>query len=74
MDMKLTRPALEKVVRKLRQADRLLAKKIPLAEVMRHLEISYQTYQRWRSHYGAMQLDEVARLKTLEQENDCLLK
>ena len=69
MDMKRTRHTPEQIVRKLREADRLLAESIPLAEVMRHLEISHQTYQRWRSQYGAMRPDDVARLKTLEQEN-----
>ena len=67
--MKRTRHTPEQIVRKLREADRLLAESIPLAEVMQHLEISHQTYQRWRSHYGVMRPDDVARLKTLEQEN-----
>jgi putative transposase len=67
--MKRTRHTSEQIVRKLREADRLLAENIPLAEVMRYLEISHQTYQRWRSQYGAMRFDDVARLKTLEQEN-----
>jgi len=67
--MKRTRHTPEQIVRKLREADRLLAENIPLAEVMRHLENSHQTYQRWRSQYGAMRPDDVARLKTLEQEN-----
>jgi len=44
MDMKLTRHTPEQIVRELRVADRLLAESIPLAEVMRHLEISHQTY------------------------------
>jgi hypothetical protein len=54
--MKRTRHAPEQIVRKLREADRLLAESIPLAEVMRHLEISHQTYQRWRSCCGASDL------------------
>ena len=54
MDMKRTRHTPEQIVRKLREADRLLAESIPLAEVMRHLEIPHQTYQRWRGQYGAM--------------------
>ena len=69
MEMKRTRHTPEQIVRKLREADRLLAESLPLAEVIRHLEISHQTYQRWRSQYGAMRPDDVARLKTLEQEN-----
>ena len=69
MEMKRTRHTPEQIVRKLREADRLLAENTPLAEVMRHLEISHQTYQRWRIQYGSMRPDDVARLKTLEQEN-----
>ena len=53
MYMKLTRHTPEQIVRKLRETDRLLAESIPLALVMRHLEIFHQTYQRWRSQYGA---------------------
>ena len=41
--MKRTRYSPEQIVRKLRETDRLLAENIPLAEEMRHLEISYQT-------------------------------
>lgn len=40
-------------MRELREADRLIAESILLAEVIRHLEISHQMYQRWRSQYGA---------------------
>jgi hypothetical protein len=41
MDMKRTRHRPEQIVRKLREADRLLAENISLAEVLRHLEISH---------------------------------
>jgi putative transposase len=41
----------EQVVRKLRKADRLLAEGSDLNAVCRHLEVSVQTYQRWRAHY-----------------------
>ena len=67
--MKRTRHTPGQIVHKLREADRLLAENIPRAEVMRHLEISDQTYQWWRSQYGAMRPDDVAQVKTLEQEN-----
>jgi len=67
--MKRTRRTPEQIVRKLRKAERLMAENIPFAEVMRHLEISYQIYQRWRNQYGTMRPDDVARLKTMEQEN-----
>ena len=70
--MKQTRHAPEQIVQKLREADQLLADNISPAEVMRHLEISHQTYQRRRSQYEAMRPDDVARLKTLEQESSRL--
>jgi Transposase len=44
----------EQVVRKLREADRLLAEGGDVAGVCRHLKVSVQTYQRWRSQYKAM--------------------
>jgi putative transposase len=39
----------EQVVRKLREADKLLAKGAEVADVCRHFEVSIQTYQRWRA-------------------------
>jgi putative transposase len=59
----------EQVVRKLREADRLLAEGAEVEDVCRHLEVSIQTYQRWRAQYKAMRPDDVARLKQLEKEN-----
>ena len=59
----------EQVVRKLREADRLLNEGADVATVCRHLEVSEQTYHRWRQQYGSMQADDVKRLKELEHEN-----
>ena len=59
----------EQVVRKLREADRLLAEGKDVAEVARHLQVSEQTYHRWRAQYGGMKADDVKRLKELEAEN-----
>jgi transposase-like protein len=59
----------EQIVRKLREADRLLAEGADLDAVCRHLEISVQTYQRWRSQFKAMRPEDVVRLKALEKEN-----
>ena len=59
----------EQIVRKLREADRLLAEGKDLEEVARHLEVSEPTYHRWRAQYGAMKADDVRRLKELEVEN-----
>jgi putative transposase len=67
--MKRARHTPDQIVRKLREADRLLAEGVPVPEVSRHLEVSVPTYQRWRSQYSAMRPDDVARLKNLEKEN-----
>ncbi|HEY8870197.1 MAG TPA: transposase, partial [Candidatus Limnocylindrales bacterium] len=44
----------EQIVRKLREADRLQAEGADVDGVCRHLEVSVQTYQRWRSQFKAM--------------------
>jgi putative transposase len=59
----------EQVVRKLRDADRLLGEGIELPEVVKQLEVSEQTYYRWRNQFGGMKADDVKRLKELEAEN-----
>ena len=47
--MKGKRHTPEQIVRKLREADRLLAEGADVDAVCRHLEVSVQTYQRWRA-------------------------
>ena len=59
----------EQVVRKLREADRLLGEGIELPEVFKQLEVSEQTYYRWRNQFGGMKAEDVKRLKELETEN-----
>ena len=59
----------EQVVRKLREADRLLGEGMELPEVVKQLEVSEQTYYRWRNQFGGMKAEDVKRLKELEAEN-----
>ena len=59
----------EQVVRKLREADRLLGEGMELPEVFKQLEVSEQTYYRWRNQFGGMKAEDVKRLKELEAEN-----
>ena len=40
-----------------------------MAEVVRELGLSEQTYYRWRKEYGGMKVSQARRLKELEQEN-----
>ena len=59
----------EQIVRKLREADRMLAEGSELSEVAKALEVSEATYHRWRAQFGGMKADDVKRLKELEREN-----
>src|SRR5271166_7050588 len=55
----------EQIVRKLREADRMLAEGTETPEVCKALEVSEATYHRWRAQYGGMKADDVKRLKEL---------
>jgi len=59
----------DQILAKLRDADVMLADGLLLEEVAKKLEISEQTYHRWRNQYGGMKGPEVKRLKELEKEN-----
>ncbi len=67
--MKRTRHTPEQVIRKLRDADRMLAEQKSIAEVAKELGVSENTYHRWRNQYGGMKADDAKRLKELEREN-----
>ena len=62
----------EQVVRKLTQADRLLAEGKEVADVCRALQVSEATYHRWRNQFGGLKADDAKRLKELERENATL--
>jgi len=67
--MKQRRHTPEQVIRKLAEGEKLLAEGKTIEEVSRHLEISEQTWHRWRNQYGGMKADDAKRLKELEREN-----
>ena len=46
-----------------------LGRGLPVPQVCKKLNISEQTYYRWRKEYGGLRLDQAKRLKALEQEN-----
>jgi len=64
----------DQIIRKLREGEKLLGEGKDLAEVCKHLEISEQSWHRWRNQYGGMKADEAKRLKELERENARLKK
>ena len=63
--MKRRRHTPEQVIRKLREADRLLAEGKAIGEVCRHLEVSEPTYHRWRNQFGGIKADDAKSLKEL---------
>jgi len=67
--MKRRRHTPEQVIRKLREAERLLGEGKTIPEAAKAIEISEQTYHRWRNQYGGMKADDAKRLKELEREN-----
>ena len=64
----------EQVVRKLRDAEALLNSGKTIGEACQVLEVSEQTYHRWKKKYGGMKVEEAKRLEELEQENGRLKK
>ena len=72
--MKRKRHTSEQIIRKLREAERLKAEGHDIAHICQKLEISAQTYHRWKNAYGGMSEDQAKRLKEMQQENARLKK
>lgn len=67
--MKRKRHSPEQIIRKLRDADRMLSEGKDIAAVCQALEVAEATFHRWRNQYGGMKGDDAKRLKELEIEN-----
>jgi transposase-like protein len=72
--MKRKKHTPEQIIRKLREADAMLSAGKTIGQVAQALEISEQTFHRWRNQYGGMKAEEAKRLKELEGENKRLKK
>ncbi len=72
--MKRHRHSPEQALRKVREGERLLNEGTDLTEVLRTLEISEATWNRWRAQYAGMKGEDMKRLKELEAENRRLKK
>jgi putative transposase len=64
----------EQIIKKLREAEAMLATGMTIGQVAQTLEISEQTFHRWRKQFGGMKAEEAKRLKKLEEENKRLKK
>ena len=67
--MKRKRHNPEQIIRKLREADRMLSEGKDIAAVCQALEVSEATFHRWRNQYGGMKANEAKHLKELQIEN-----
>jgi transposase-like protein len=69
IELKRRRHTPEQIIRKLREAEKMLGEGKTTAEAAKALGVSEQTFHRWRNQYGGMKADDVKRLKQLEKEN-----
>ena len=68
------RQGAEQIIPKLREAEVELARGLKVPQVCKKLEVTEQTYYRWRKKYGGLRMDQAKRLKDLERENARLKK
>jgi len=68
--MKRKRFSVEQIVAIVKQAEMGL----PVAELIRRVGISEQTFYRWKKHYTGLEVDQVRLLKQLQDENGRLKK
>jgi transposase-like protein len=64
----------EQIIAKLREAEVLLSQGQTVAQACKTIEISEQTYYRWRREYGGMDVTQAKQFKELEKENARLKK
>ncbi len=62
----------EQIIRMLREVEILLGQGQTVAQAVKHIDVTEQTYYRWRKKYGEMQVDQAKRLRELEKENNRL--
>ena len=63
------RPSAEQVVLMLRQIEVQTAQGKSIAVACKEVDVSEQSYYRWRNEYGGLKVDQAKRMKDLEREN-----
>ena len=56
------------IIHKLREAAVLLAQGQSVQQAARQIEVTEQTYYRWRKEYGGLRVHQAKRFKALERE------
>ncbi len=67
--MPMKRYKAEQIVTLLRQIEVGIANGKPTPQACKEVEITQQTYYRWRKEFGGLKLDQAKRMKELEREN-----
>ncbi len=60
--MSRQRHTADQIIGKLREAEVLQAKGMPMEEVLRQLGVSDATYYEWRKEYGGLRVDQATQL------------
>ena len=58
----------EQIIGCLRQAEVMVGQGRSIQEALREIDVTANTYYRWRKEYGGLGLDQARRMKDLEQE------
>ena len=64
----------EEIIHKLREVEISNSQGKSMADSIRQIGVSEQTYYRWRKNYGGMGIDQLKELKSLQKENERLRK
>jgi len=67
--MSRKRHPIDQIITKLREAEVRIARGETIAQACKAIEVTEQTYYRWRKQYGGLKSDQAKRLKELEKEN-----
>jgi putative transposase len=68
--MKKKRFSVEQIVAVMKQAEA----GVPVAELIRKVGISEQTFYRWKKQYVGMELDQARQMRQLQEENRVLVQ
>ncbi len=61
--------SVEEIMTKLHEIERLTDQGMSVSMAAKSLDVTEQTYYRWKARYGSMHEDEAQRIYELEQEN-----
>jgi putative transposase len=62
----------EQIIPKLREVEVELGRGKTVAEAVKKIGVTEQTYYRWKKRFGGLRMDQAKRLKELEKENSRL--